>query len=471
MTKPTAMALVFTLTTVGLGMGVAQAQTPTPILKAQGTFNGHYYEVYQYPGFSWDSANSYVQTLDSYDGVQGHLATLTSYDEDYYVDWLRRSAGLGEVWVGGLQPPGRAQDEGWFWANGEGPIPGKNTDPGYSHWLGGEPNDSGGDERYLGIGLGDAFGWNDEGAFGNIAGFVVEYSTLIELPPIDVSDCIDGCTTVPDIQTLTFPSSVPNDVSITVNANGFFDSRVALGTCGTDSLSLFGGDLVIPAYLCGSPNFIVVKTTSEDFTLQRDTVIIENERLAGNDYECYPTDDDPQHRDVVVWQSTDGNMRENDSTAAANYPAYNFEGSAGEFTFDCGTSLGRSRGASYFVIGMHIDFGIDYGSQPNEVFEGFVALTRYKLELLQAALDAAQTPPHPVLKNGDYTKMKEALINAIRLLDRDNYDGALNKVDNFLKFADKAKFGSSSFNYDGEFEMRGDNIAFMLREKIIPYAP
>lgn len=468
-TRTTLTTLALALTAMCLG---AQAAYAVPILKESGLFGGHYYEVYQAAGIIWDDADDYAQGY-SHMGVSGHLATLTSFGEDQYVNGLRLGAGLGEVWVGGSQPPGLDPGEGWVWVNGEGVIPGDNLGPGYGHWLGGEPNDSGGDERYLGIGLGNNFGWNDEGALGNIAGFVVEYSI-----PIEVSDCTDasGCETVPNIQTLMIPASVPPGSTLTVNRFDFVDPRVGDNECGSQALSLFGGALVIPPYLCGSPQFIVVKTNT-DFVLQQSTIIIENEPIPGNLYECdavigNPFDIDPQRRDVVVWQATDKTeMRENGGTAASLPNAPGFVGAAGEFTFDCGTSLGRSRGASFFVIGMHIDFGVPYVGNENDVFENFVALTGYKLEMLRLAIEATQAPPKRVLKNGDYTKMKEAIINAIRLLDRDNYAGALNKVENFLKFAGKAKYGFSLVNFDGEFEMRGDNVAFMLREKIIPYAP
>ena len=47
--------------------------------------------------------------------------------------------------------------------------------------------------------------------------------------------------------------------------------------------------------------------------------------------------------------------------------------------------MAKVRGASYFVVGMHIDFGnaaYDY-AQPAANYEQFVELTKYKLSLLQ----------------------------------------------------------------------------------------
>jgi hypothetical protein len=134
--------------------------------------DGHYYEIYQFvPGQAntWDAANA-AANASSYLGLPGHLATITSYDEDVLINGL--VGQRGEVWAGGYQNPidQAVATAGWTWVNGEGTF-------GYSNWLGGEPNDAygAGAEQYLGLGLGGAFGWNDEGALGNITGYVVEY--------------------------------------------------------------------------------------------------------------------------------------------------------------------------------------------------------------------------------------------------------------------------------------------------------
>jgi hypothetical protein len=140
-------------------------------------FGGHYYEVVSSPGIDWLSAEAAAEAL-SYLGAQGHLATITSFEEDEFLDGLR--GGLSELWVGGFQSPITTVGSGdnWMWVNGEGAFPGDNLGPVYANWLVGEPNDFYGlaSEQYLAIGLGGAFGWNDEGAIGNISGYVVEYN-------------------------------------------------------------------------------------------------------------------------------------------------------------------------------------------------------------------------------------------------------------------------------------------------------
>src|SRR6185503_6252192 len=94
------------------------------------------------PGISWEQARQQAEQA-VLNGVHGHLATITSADEDARIESLRMEAGAQVLWVGGYQEPGETSiTEGWKWVNNEGPIPGSNsTDSGYANWLSGEPND------------------------------------------------------------------------------------------------------------------------------------------------------------------------------------------------------------------------------------------------------------------------------------------------------------------------------------------
>jgi PEP-CTERM motif-containing protein len=140
---------------------------------------GHYYEVIVNGGISWADADTAAQAA-SYLGVQGHLVTIASGGEDAFVNAQRLLAGGGEFYAGGYQPAGGlpGAGTGWTWVNGEGSFPGTNGGSPYANWLPGEPNDfyGPGSEQFLAIGLGNNFGWNDEGATGNISGYVVEYN-------------------------------------------------------------------------------------------------------------------------------------------------------------------------------------------------------------------------------------------------------------------------------------------------------
>jgi hypothetical protein len=462
-------------------------------------FDGRHYQVVKHDGITWETAKDFAECRE-FNGVIGHLATLTSLAEDEFVDELRResfkSGGLSrpEVWVGGFQDqelcaaaltPQQLAGCGWQWLNGEGAIATAEFPLlSYSNWLPDEPNDNTGlnSEQHLAIGLRDEFGWNDEGALGNIGGYIIEFDTA---RIVDPNECIegDGCETTAGQVLLLPPVELGENAAIGIRTFEFTDNP---GRCGVAPLTLFGGDdprpaLIIPAYLCGSPKFLVVEVNTTGFEVQQGTILVENDpevALPGNLFECtgplaqdpLNPDLDPQHRDVVAWQATDFvDMLENDLGGSID-PM--FTGALGEFTFECGSSRGKIRSASYYVIGMHIDFGpgYDLATNPEGNHERFVALTRYKLLLLQAAVEESRA--ELALQNGDYTKMRRMLNNALRFHDRGQFASALQSVNQFLKFVEEGDYATiPGENYQGEHDMRGSNLVFMYEEKVIPFAP
>ena len=450
-------------------------------------FEGRHYQVVVHNGVSWATAKQAAEAREL-EGVAGHLATLTSEAEDEFVNSLRSSVALTrpEVWVGGFQESCN-QEPGcdWQWLNDEGPI-GTSQNPllSYSNWLANEPNDNAGpgSERHLAIGLGNDFGWNDEGALGNIGGYVIEFDTATIIDPAQCLSGGPGCDTTAG-QTMTLPPvALQQDASIGVRTYEFTDDP---SRCGNDPLVLFGEsdprpDLIIPPYLCGSPKFMVVEVDTEGFEVRQGTILVENEpldALPGNLYECTGpiagSNPDPQYRDVVAWQSTDPTAMLENGLGHTVDPV--FAGALGEFTFECGSSRGKIKGLSYYVIGMHIDFGPGYELQANAAgnHSMFVALTRYKLLLLQASVVESK----PALSKSILTKLAHAALRAlvkttIKLHDRGKYETALVTIKLFLfgaeNLAYKPKPGE---NYHGEHLMRGSNIQFMYEEKVIPFAP
>ncbi|RLA30649.1 MAG: hypothetical protein DRR11_12795 [Gammaproteobacteria bacterium] len=475
----------------------------TSVVNAAPTENpvtGHWYEVFPGNSMTWDDAKT-AAGLKFHLGVQGHLATITSSGEDAFIETVRAAARVAgtitrnEIWVDGIQPctggPGScpAVGEGWIWENLEGAISTPQVPlPSFSNWLAGEPNDNtgAGSENHLAIGLRgtSVVGWNDEGALGNIGGYIVEYDVPRVAEDCSVSE--GGCETVEGHE-LTFPEgSIPTGAKISFNAFEFADDPAR---CGLSPLVIFGTDtdpsdempeLIIPPYLCGSPDFVVIAVDSSDLNILEGTVFVENDTptvLPDNDilvcedpiFQDFPTEGDPQFQDVVVWQSTEPTeMLEVDPSVGG---VGQFAGAAGEFTNECGSSRARVRGASYYVVGLSINFGPGYewSSSTAANFGKFVELTRYKLTLLQQSLVNAKSDG--ALKNGDYTKMKQQLKNAVKKLDRGNYSGSLAHVNKFLKFVNKANYTIiAERNHNGEHLMRGSNIEFMLRVKVIPYA-
>ena len=168
-----------------------------------------------------------------------------------------------------------------------------------------------------------------------------------------------------------------------------------------------------------------------------------------------------------MWQSTDPTkMLENQFGTGI------YVGAATEATNGCGSTRAKVRGASYFVVGMHIDFGggFDYADNALGNYQQFVALSRYKLTLLRKSIAAARSSGslRPVVS----TAMDALIALAIYRLDHGNPAGALIQVKQFLWLVNAAAYKPiAGANYNGDHLMRGENIAFMLRVKVIPYKP
>ena len=259
--------------------------------------------------------------------------------------------------------------------------------------------------------------------------------------------------------------------------------------CGIESLSLLDGAVVLPPYLCGSPDFIMISTVLDGVDILDGTIFVINDTatlLPGNTYpdgeqsicedpisQDFPNKGDPQYQDVVAWQSTDpADMLENVLDAGGL-----FTGSVGEFTSACGSSRGRVKGGSHYFIGLHVDFGpgFEWGvpgaSNTAGNFDKFVELTRYKLTLLAQSVEVANEDD-ALVKNGNYKKMRKFVKSAIRNLDAGNHVKARSQIDNFLIFIQSFNYDNiSAKNHFGEHFMRASNIEFMLRVKLIPYAP
>jgi hypothetical protein len=147
------------LLTVALSVSLSLAATWSHADPIQWSGNQHWYE--RVPGtLTWPEANAAAQSM-SWMGFQGHLATLTSAEEDQFVS----SRFYG--WCGAYQDPLDEPDPAanWVWVTGEPWL--------YTNWALGEPNDyMGVPECYVNFGSG---GWNDSPDLAWDWGFVVEY--------------------------------------------------------------------------------------------------------------------------------------------------------------------------------------------------------------------------------------------------------------------------------------------------------
>jgi hypothetical protein len=142
--------------------------------------NGHYYEAIERPGgLTWAAANR-AAAQRVYLGRPGHLATITSPEENLFVTTYFRPATQLGYWLGGFQLPGILDPAaGWQWVTGE-PFS-------YTNWLRFDfpqpddafrPGTSVGDENALQF-FPSAHGqWNDAlpTASDLALGYLVEYS-------------------------------------------------------------------------------------------------------------------------------------------------------------------------------------------------------------------------------------------------------------------------------------------------------
>jgi hypothetical protein len=148
----------------GMFSAVANA---TPVLWSG---NGHYYDV-STVSLRWSEALNYAEGLE-FNGLNGHLVTITSADEDAFI--LGLDLPENYYYTGALQLPNTTDPRAnWTWITGEAWV--------YENWVGQEPNDMFGAEDNMVVMKG-ASGWGDiNGDDINYAWtsnkFIIEYET------------------------------------------------------------------------------------------------------------------------------------------------------------------------------------------------------------------------------------------------------------------------------------------------------
>lgn len=158
---------------------------------------GHYYVYVADAGISWTQARE-AAAAQTYFGLQGYLATLTTLEESQLAG--EQSSGTG--WIGGSD----AEIEGtWKWVTGpengdifwQGAVDGTAPNGAYTFWNTSEPNNNGG-EDYAHItspNEGILGSWNDLAVDGDPnsnsdyhpQGYIVEFGGLPNEPEINLS--------------------------------------------------------------------------------------------------------------------------------------------------------------------------------------------------------------------------------------------------------------------------------------------
>ncbi len=165
--------------------------------------SNHFY--YYLPGsYSWQSAHDSAVAL-TFRGMQGHLANVTSSEENNFI-----ASFAGRGWLGAKRDP--AQTFRWV----DGPEAGNSLT--YSSWCPGEPNNWGGGEPYV-----ETSGcWNDNGGHGEQFGAIVEFEPVFG-EKSDVSRPYVSSPTIASpsgefYETLSLQVDVPEFSSVVFNA-------------------------------------------------------------------------------------------------------------------------------------------------------------------------------------------------------------------------------------------------------------
>jgi hypothetical protein len=484
-------AVSFSIAAV-LGVTVLQAGATDFTPPAPAQFDGHYYQVVIANKISWDAARAAAEQR-TFQGVQGHLATIGSAAEDVFLHQLRQqvlnaphpSLSGTELWVGGLQVPCATTTPepacGWMWLNGGSIAPTNGASP-YTNWQSGEPNNlqrtpdalNRASENFLAVGLNGVFGWNDEGALVNVWGYIVEYGEgAVTVPASTCTFEEGGCNpTGAQIFTLPATATVEPGATLTARATTIHDDP---NRCGKQALTLFNGAVVIPPYLCGHPDFIVIETHTEGVEVLTGAIEVENlteEALPNNLYGCTAFrqnpagqfDFDPSHRDVVGWQSQDPQQMLETSRGTGR-----FFGTVSEVTYGCGSSRGKVLSGSYHFVGLRIHPGPGNelaDGNPGGNHQSFIDLVGYKLQLLQASVEASKN----ALPKLQYQALKERLDGAVSAHKQRDFARALLKIQLFLRGVEHSDYKPiAGKNFEGEHLMRGANIEFIYEEKILPF--
>jgi hypothetical protein len=152
-------------------------------------------------GITWHAAKNAAES-QSYSGVHGHLATITSQGENDFILSNLGGENIKGCWIGAIQPAGSPEpDGGWQWVTGE------RWD--FTYWIGPPNNHYGGDQGVHPYGYGEnavqVNWWDNSGKWNDFPddipmyGYIVEFETMnIQATPTiqSIPDTIQGTPAV-----------------------------------------------------------------------------------------------------------------------------------------------------------------------------------------------------------------------------------------------------------------------------------
>ncbi|WP_411767802.1 T9SS type B sorting domain-containing protein [Winogradskyella sp. A3E31] len=186
---------------------------------------GHYYIFEEAPGISWSAARTAAEN-QTYFGIQGYLATLTSLEEAQFAG--EQTSGTG--WIGATD---EEQEGLWKWVTGpeagtafwQGAVNGTPINNAFSFWNTGEPNNLG-DEDYAHItdpSIGIDGSWNDLPLTSNAndpsnpyypKGYIVEFGGLGNEPELNIS--ANSIVRMPRLVSEEFSFCGGNNITISI---------------------------------------------------------------------------------------------------------------------------------------------------------------------------------------------------------------------------------------------------------------
>jgi FG-GAP-like repeat/Lectin C-type domain len=233
--------------------------------------NGHWYQEVEVPGgIAWQGANRAAQA-DFFVGLTGHLATMTSGEENQFMLNNLPHAVQGNWWLGAYQDTTAADARepagGWRWVTGEPWA--------FTNWQVGEPdNVNGGEDRLHLLNNGR---WNDAAISSSLGGYVVEYDmpaeygaptlSMVEIVPDPVSG---GLLTTGQV-TLTAPAG-PGGMTVTLSS-----SDPAVASPVKDRILIYAGSISgtfkIRTTRRTSAAYLTISATANGITRSRELTV------------------------------------------------------------------------------------------------------------------------------------------------------------------------------------------------------
>jgi hypothetical protein len=203
-----------------LGVLGGRVVAQDPVFNSQ---NGHWYAAIA-EARTWEEAKIRAESM-FFNSVPGHLATLTSQEEQDFVANAFPEALNDGYSLGGSQAPGEIDPAaGWSWVTGEPWV--------YTNWLpGGEPNDFGGaDETGLAfhgyLGTNPNAYWNDIQPGGTPPGYVVEWEN-VDSDGDGIADAEDACADSDLSETVVLDGCDTGVANVAVTPGCYLTDRIA----------------------------------------------------------------------------------------------------------------------------------------------------------------------------------------------------------------------------------------------------